>query len=139
MVNTRVYVLPSALTTELRLRCRLYSSSWTRPHQVTVPTRCTDMSRSAVRFPVAESLFQDSSVQPYIHNCEVTVLDRQHVHRFRVFFKRHRYLPWNPSLSDCNHIFRGDVVVMRVGKGPLQAVVNMRARDSEVADYMISL
>ncbi|KAF8135411.1 hypothetical protein EV363DRAFT_1159366 [Boletus edulis] len=97
------------------------------------------MSRSAVRFPVAESLFQDSSVQPYIHNCEVTVLDGQHVHRFRVFFKRHRHLPWNPSLSDCNHIFRGDVVVMRVGKGPLQAVVNMRARDSEVADYMISL
>lgn len=90
-----------------------------------------------MRFPVAESLFQDSLVQPYIHNCEVTVLEGRHVHRFRVFFKRHCYLPSNPLLSNRDRVFRGDAVVMRVGAGSQRAVVNMRSRDSVVADYMI--
>ncbi|KAH0827356.1 hypothetical protein J3R83DRAFT_3994 [Lanmaoa asiatica] len=89
------------------------------------------------RFPVAESLFQDSLVQPYVHNCEVTILEGRHIHRFHVFFKHHSYLSLNLLLSDGDRVFCGDAVIMRVGARFQQAVVNMCSRDSAVVDYMI--
>ena len=98
-----------------------------------------DISRTAYRFPVAESLFQDSLIQPYIHNREVSVLDGQHIHHFRIFFKRHCYLPSDPLLSNGDQVFRGDVVVMKVRAGLQQEVINMRSWDSALADYMIVL
>lgn len=123
-------------TTELQLRCRLYSCQ-SRARLATVPTRCTDSSRVAARFPVAKSLFQHSSVQPYIHNCDVTLVEGCHIHHFCVFFKRHCYLPENLLLSSADRIFCEDAVVMRIGAGHQRAVVNMRSRDSIMADYMM--
>ncbi|KAI6098786.1 hypothetical protein EDD16DRAFT_1498195 [Pisolithus croceorrhizus] len=42
-----------------------------------MPTRCADSSQTvtASRFPIAESLFQEPCLQPYIHNCEVTIVE----------------------------------------------------------------
>ena len=100
-------------------------------------TRCTDMSRDAERFPVPESLLQDFCLQPYIHNCEVSVVEGRHTYRFRVFFKRHCHLHLNPLLSGDISAFRGDAVVMRIGVGSRQAVVNMRSRDAAIADYVM--
>ena len=122
---------------ELHLKCRLYSSSWPQPHQVTMLTRCTNVSRMARRFPVAESLLQDFCLQPYIHNCAVSVVEGQQTYQFCVFFKRHCRLRQNLLLSGDDSGFRGNAVVMRVGVGPLQAVVNMRSRDAAITDYMM--
>ncbi|KAI6096405.1 hypothetical protein F5141DRAFT_964374, partial [Pisolithus sp. B1] len=118
------------------LKCRLYSSAWSRPRQVTMPTRCADSSQmvTASRFPNAESLFQEPCLQPYIHNCEVTIVEGRHTYRFHVFFKRHCRLRPNPLLSRDDNEFRGDAVVMRVGT---RSVVNMRPRDAALADYMM--
>ncbi|KAG1776431.1 hypothetical protein EV702DRAFT_971446, partial [Suillus placidus] len=97
------------------LRCRLYSTLWTKPHQVTMLTRCSGHSRTAQRFPVPESLFEEATVQPYIHNCFVTVHEGRHVYQFCIFFKRHLRLRANVLLSRDDHKFRGDAVVMRIG------------------------
>ncbi|KAI6143394.1 hypothetical protein BKA82DRAFT_3921248, partial [Pisolithus tinctorius] len=86
------------------------------------------------RFPIAESLFQESCLQPYIHNCEVTIVEGWHTHRFCVFFKQHCHLRLNPLLSSDDSKFQGDAVVMRVGA---RSVVNMRPRDAALADYMM--
>jgi len=99
-----------------------------------MPTRCASASRSANRFPVTESLLQDFRLQPYIHNCEVSVIEGRHTYKFSVFFKRHCRLHLNPLLGGDVTDFHGDAVVMRVGIG---AMVNMRSRDTGIADYMM--
>ncbi|KAG1825157.1 hypothetical protein EV424DRAFT_1301441, partial [Suillus variegatus] len=93
------------------LQCRLYSASWTRPHQVTMLTRCSGRSRAAQRFPVLESLLEEAAVQPYVHNCFVNVCEGRHIHRFCIFFKRHLRLRANVLLSTGGRKFRGDAVV----------------------------
>ncbi|KAF9233012.1 hypothetical protein BU15DRAFT_7429, partial [Melanogaster broomeanus] len=93
------------------LKCRLYSSAWPRPRQVIMPTRCANTSRLANRFPIAESLLQDFRLQPYIHNCEVSVIEGRHTYKFSVFFKRHCRLHSNTLLGGDVADFHGDVVV----------------------------
>ncbi|KAG1774928.1 hypothetical protein EV702DRAFT_973921 [Suillus placidus] len=135
MVNSRTYILPTSSTPELHLRCRLYSKLWTKPRQVTMLTWCSGHSRTAQRFPVPESLFEEATVQPYIHNCFVTVHEGRHVYQFCIFFKRHLRLRANVLLSRDDHKFRGDAVVMRIGVN--NTSVNMRGRDNALADFLI--
>ena len=122
---------------QLHLKCRLYSSAWHQPRQVTMLTRCTDMSRDGERFPVAESRLQDFCLQPYIHNCEVSVVEGRPTYHFRVFFKHHCHLHPNPLLSADDSAFHGDAVVMRIGVGSRRAVVNMQSWDAGIADYVM--
>ncbi|KAG1896159.1 uncharacterized protein F5891DRAFT_959110, partial [Suillus fuscotomentosus] len=123
-------------TTELHLRCRLYSSSWSKPRQVTMLTRCSDRLHSGKHFPVPESLLDCATVQPYVHNCLVTLHEGRHIYQFCVFFKWHCHLRTNPLLSSIDHIFRGDAVVMRIGASA-GSVVNMRGRDNSLADFIM--
>jgi len=102
-----------------------------------MPTRCTGSSRSAQRFPVPEGLLQDARLQPYVHDCQITVHEGRHTYRFCIFFKRHCRLQPNPLLSAVGSQFRGDAVVMRLGGA--SSVINMRGRDVAVADYMMLL
>lgn len=151
MVNSRTYILPSASVSphrflpivtykrlqspEFRLRCRLYSTSCHRPRQVEMLTRCADASHGSPHFPMAEALLQEAALQPYIHNCQVTVVEGRHTYQYCVFFKRHCRLPANRLLNNI-HEFRGDVAIMRIGAQT--RVVNMRGRDSVIADDIIT-
>ncbi|KAG1850425.1 hypothetical protein F4604DRAFT_1592876, partial [Suillus subluteus] len=87
------------------LWCRLYSSSWRKHHQVTMLTRCSDCSCSGKHFPVPESLLDCAMVQPYVHNCLVTLHEGRHVYQFCILFKWHCCLRTNPLLSSIDHIF----------------------------------
>ncbi|KAI6023615.1 hypothetical protein BKA83DRAFT_4262000 [Pisolithus microcarpus] len=135
MVNSRTYILPSCSDSgafqslELRLWCRLYSTSCSKPRQAEMLTRCAAISYGSPRFPVAEALLQEVALQPYIHNCQVTVHEGRHTYNYCVFFKRHCRLQVNALLRD--------VVVMRIGTQTCR-VVNMRARDSVIADYIVT-
>ncbi|KAG1843967.1 hypothetical protein F4604DRAFT_1596467 [Suillus subluteus] len=152
MVNTRTYILPtcsvsyrlyltplylpSNQTPELHLWCRLYSALWTRPHQVTMLTCCSGRSCTAQCFPIPESLLQEATMQPYVHNCFMNVCEGRHIYRFCIFFKRHLRLRANVLLRSGDHKFQGDPVVMRVGVNH-PSVVNMQARDNALADFII--
>ncbi|KAI6031057.1 hypothetical protein BKA83DRAFT_4035378, partial [Pisolithus microcarpus] len=118
------------------LRCRLYLRSCRRPRQVEMLTRCAGTDYGSPHFPIAESLLQDAPLQPYIHDCEVIVREGQHTYYYCVFFKRHCRLQTNALLSSMGSKFRGDVVVMRIGTRT-RSVVNMRARDVVITDYII--
>ncbi|KAG1867696.1 hypothetical protein F4604DRAFT_1584968, partial [Suillus subluteus] len=87
------------------LRCRLYSTSWTRPRQVTMLMWFSGHSRTAQRFPVPESLFEEATMQPYVHNCFVTVREGRHIYQFCIFFKWHLHLRANVLLSRGDHKF----------------------------------
>ncbi|KAG2068681.1 hypothetical protein BDR04DRAFT_1119649 [Suillus decipiens] len=99
-----------------RLSQRLYFSSWGKPHQVAIG-KC---------FPVPESLLDCATVQPYMHNCLVTLHEGRH----------HCHLRANLLLSSINHVFQGDAVVMRIGSGA-GSVVNMQSRDNSLADFIM--
>ncbi|KAG1786742.1 uncharacterized protein HD556DRAFT_1247896, partial [Suillus plorans] len=88
------------------------------------------------RFPVPESLLDSATMQPYVHNCFVTLHEGRHTYQFCVCFKRHCRLRANPILSSIDHIFRGDAVVMRSGTSA-GSVVNMRARDNLLTDFVM--
>jgi hypothetical protein len=81
----------------------------------------------------------DGAIQPHIHDCIVNVQEGQHTYRYRVFFKRHRRLRfnWSLPLRAGRDTLRGDIVVMRMGTLHPRPVINMRARDSAISDYMI--
>jgi hypothetical protein len=81
----------------------------------------------------------DGAIQPHIHDCIVNVQEGQHTYRYRVFFKRHRRLRFNQSspLRAGRNTLRGDIVVMRMGTLHPRPVINMRARDSAISDFMI--
>jgi hypothetical protein len=101
---------------------------------VLVPVRCADSTRNANRYPYVESLFEDPVIQPYIHNCVVKLHDGSHNYHFMVFFKRHRRLRTNRTIT--GGVLRGDVVVMRIAARNDHSVVNMRERDTIVADWV---
>jgi hypothetical protein len=122
----------------MNIQSRLYSSFRIKPVLVRVPTRCICPARQGgPRFPFAESVLSDGKIQPRVHDCIVQVREEGQVHCFRVFFKRHRRLPVNRSLSLATP-FRGDIVIMRVGALDKLSVVNMRGRDTVVSDYMVN-
>ncbi|TDL13400.1 hypothetical protein BD410DRAFT_735453, partial [Rickenella mellea] len=115
---------------------RLYSSKATRPGPANIAVRCTDGTRKGLQYANVESMLDGAVLQPYIHDCVVTVHELGVKHRFAVYFKRHIRLPINTSING-NGAFRGDVVVMRVSAANTQSVVNLRGRDASLADWML--
>ena len=119
-------------TAECVIRGRLYSAVRSKPLQVGIPTRSSaKVGRHPRRFPVAESVLDGAKTQPHVHNCTVKVSDGRDTYVFRVFFKRHVYLPINmavPVLQPHSRELRGDVAVMRVAADG-DGVVNMRGLD----------
>lgn len=124
----------------MRIRARLYSSTKARLAQVAVPTRCAFAPREAGPcFPYAESILGDAKIQPYIHDCMVTIREGTSTYRFRVFFKRHCRLRKNRSFPSVRGTIPvcSDILVMRVAAINTSSVVNMRDRDTILADYII--
>jgi hypothetical protein len=80
----------------------------------------------------------DATLQPHVHNCTVTVLDGMQSFVYKVYFKRHKYLPLNRSIpvhgDHCR--LRGDIVVMRAAARG-DGVVSMRGCDAQVSDWLI--
>ncbi|THH19567.1 hypothetical protein EUX98_g8746 [Antrodiella citrinella] len=133
MVNTRIYTRPDGNAQNVYINGRLYAAEQPRPRNVGVPTRCTP----SLRYPCPESVLDGSRLQPYVHDCTARVKDGRHVYDFVVFFKNHRYLPLSTSLrSLTNAAVRGDIVIMRLGTHG--RVVNLRQRDSALADFVIT-
>jgi hypothetical protein len=123
-------------TYEVKLRGRLYPVLRARPYLVPISTRCSPVPKQE-RYPFAESVLTSSVLQPYVHDIKVTIDERGHRYCYRVFFKRHCRLLKSLSLFnlDNDSDFCGDAVVMRVGcRGNF---VNMRERDTTMADYLI--
>jgi hypothetical protein len=120
----------------VKLRGRIYPTHQDRPSGVSISTRCSSHP-TRERYPFAESLFNEATLQPYIHDIKVEVVERGNRYLYQVFVKRHCRLLRSLSLFhlDNDSNFRGDAVVMRIGcRGN---VVNMRGRDTILADYLI--
>ncbi|KAF8880603.1 hypothetical protein CPB84DRAFT_1646025, partial [Gymnopilus junonius] len=70
------------------------------------------------RYAFAENVLGFQQLQPFVHNCLVTIKEGRHFYKFMVFFKWHHLLPPNPCLQNLMMgvpVLRSDVVVMSVG------------------------
>jgi hypothetical protein len=122
---------------ELKLRCRWYSVMKSKPCQITLSARCASRARNANRYPYAESIFGDAVTQPYVHNCIAEVHEGTATHRYMIFFKRHRRLQINRTITPAAAAFRGDAIVMRIAANNTSLVVNMRERDTIISDWVM--
>ncbi|KAG1836842.1 hypothetical protein F4604DRAFT_1602219 [Suillus subluteus] len=131
MVNTRTYILPTCFVSYRLYLTPLYLPSNQTPE---LHLQLDQTPSGHYCFPVPESLLQEVTMQPYVHNCFMNVCEGRHI--FCIFFKRHLRLRANVLLSSGDHKFRGNTVVMWVGVNH-PSVVNMRARDNALADFII--
>ena len=95
-----------------------------------VSTRRSSIRERKELYPFPENHMDKNTIQPYIHNCIITVHERQNSYQYMVFFKRHCHLRPNNSLHKLRGrrpILNGDVIVMRIGS--TSSYVNMRDRD----------
>jgi hypothetical protein len=78
-------------------------------------------------------------MQPYIHDCVVTVQEGSQLNTFWVFCKNHVKLLTNKiAIEKGRHVlWHGDIIVMRAGKKRPTSVVNMRGRDARLADFTV--
>ncbi|KAF9523952.1 hypothetical protein CPB83DRAFT_774687, partial [Crepidotus variabilis] len=105
---------------------------------ISVDTREMRKQMPHTRCALPESFFADSAIQPYIHNCIVTVHYRRRINRFMIFFKQHLKLQQNIAIQQLlgrPPVLRGDAVVMRVGK--VHPYVHMRGRDGRLMDRIL--
>ncbi|KAJ6623318.1 hypothetical protein B0H10DRAFT_1944037 [Mycena sp. CBHHK59/15] len=77
-------------------------------------------------------------IQPYVHDVSVMVMHQPDgrcdccvTSVFRVFYKHHVNLPHNARLN-----VQDDVAIMRVASKNKQSMVNMRASDRELCDFI---
>ena len=74
---------------------------------------------------------EGATTQSYIHDCLICMGDRHAGHVFRIFFKRHHFLPHSSCLDVC-----GNILVMWAGKRNANTVINMHSHDTVVADFV---
>jgi hypothetical protein len=55
---------------------------------------------------MAEILLQEAALQPYIHDCQITIYEGRHTYQYCVFFKRHCCRHTNTLLSGADNDFR---------------------------------
>ncbi|KAF5325267.1 hypothetical protein D9619_009981 [Psilocybe cf. subviscida] len=154
MPSTRGSIsLPSAKDSHVLLRARLYSSHYsgalTRPvpTQVVANTKRTERPSTSVmrldhyperrmmRYPLVEALFKDRKIQPFIHDTRIRFVERGRSHSYIIFCQNHIRLPLNHNLENS---WRGDILVMRLGKGKLAGeVINLQAGDINRVDKVI--
>lgn len=111
------------------LRARVYPGGqgpvW-RPIPTQVPPkRRSPGNKNFHRYPWVESLFENRTLQPFIHDTLITLHENGHDHHFHLFCQNHRRLPANQALDGR---WRGEIIVMRVGTNGV--VVNTRAADA---------
>jgi len=115
---------------EVQLTARLYSVRSRSARTIKVVTRSSGTC-GAPRYPYVEAAM-NPALQSYVHDILVSCTDNRRKHRFRVFFKRHSSLPVNPNFN-----IQGDIVIMRVAVNNSDSVVNLRSRDTRLADRLL--
>ena len=89
------------------------------------------------RYLLAADQLSEPRMQPYVHDSIVTTCHRGKKYVFRIFYKRHKFLPVNQALQQLAGVeMEGDVLVVAVGKKVgirnIQSNLEMRAAERAV-------
>ena len=116
------------------LRARVYRTFDNHPQFTKVVTQSTSASHYAFLHGVLRG-----RIQPFIHTCNVTVIDKHGGHHnFSFVFKNHCDLPINQCVEALcpNTHWKGDIAILRIAVG-FDGVVGMRAGDHKLADFAL--
>ncbi|PPQ75763.1 hypothetical protein CVT26_000703 [Gymnopilus dilepis] len=132
-----VYALACALNlndTYPRVQAIVYRASGAFPRCVKVVAQDNGVRRFAFVEGVLRGRFQ-----PRVHGAEITIVDRKgRQHTFFFFFKNHRRLPLNQTISRLcqGATWRGDAAMFRVSVSGTR-LINLRSRDRALTDYAV--
>ena len=109
------------------------------PCYVSVVTRQICPFSVHSRLPFPENHLGQVQLQPYIHNCMVTLREGCHKHHFMLFFKRHCRLLENRCLKTMIQgaatTIQGDIIIMRMGSKA--SYVNLCTGDAKRTDWLM--
>nr|GAT50326.1 predicted protein [Mycena chlorophos] len=114
------------------IQARAYLVSQATPKRISIDTKVDNIP---ARYALVEPAFgDDSNFQSYIHDFRVQLDHGRNRDLFQIFMKRHVRLQPNGNVAD---VF-GDLIVMRVSSQDETAVVNARAGDERMMDFVIA-
>lgn len=127
-------------TTVKGIRARLYPANSALPQTVCAYYRA-NLPQTSDRFVLASDLLSNPQLQSYIHDLTVTIRHRRILYKFRVFFKRHSYLPVNRSIQGLGGgRMEGDVLLVACGTNVsvrnLKSGVETRAADIAIKRHV---
>ncbi|KAJ3736234.1 hypothetical protein DFJ43DRAFT_990276, partial [Lentinula guzmanii] len=103
-------------------RANEITSRWVQVHYAEAPR-----SPQHNRYVMASTNLMGARLQPYIHDCVVKIGHRRRQFTFRIFYKRHKFLPVNQAIQALAGVaIEGDVLIVACGKKV--AVRNMQNR-----------
>ena len=113
---------------------RFYGALEKKSRPIVVTTRCDGHNR----YPFAESVLNHLSIQPRVHECRVTIFDRNRPHQYIVFYRVDPKLPLNRAAAAIcrEYPLQGDVVVMRLDRSG-EHVVGMRQGDAVMSNTVV--
>ncbi|OCH84648.1 hypothetical protein OBBRIDRAFT_741238 [Obba rivulosa] len=136
MVNSRTYIAPGRRmsTTYRQVTSRFYGAEEPKSKPLTLLARCD----GDCHYPLIESVLDDMRIQPYVHNSFIRVLHNNQIYTYLVFYRIHRRLPINRTVSLVAHScsVRGNVVVIRTDRDG--RVIGMRHGDAVVFDEIVN-
>lgn len=118
----------------LFLRARVYRTFDNYPKF----TRIVTQSTGSRRYTFLQGVLR-GGIQPFIHTCNVKVIDKRGCHHsFCFVFKNHRNLHINYAIKSLcpDTPWRGDIVILRTAV-KFDGVVNMRTGDHDLSDFAL--
>ena len=100
-----------------------------------VGTRRSSIQERKKIYPFPENHIDKNAIQPYVHNCIVTIYENKILYRYMTFYDHLRPNNSLYKLRGGRSILKGDVIVMRVGS--TSSYVNMCNRDTILADWFM--
>ncbi|KAK7059492.1 hypothetical protein R3P38DRAFT_2477543, partial [Favolaschia claudopus] len=85
------------------------------------------------QYACVEAVMSGAALQPKIHDCLVLLKHGSQHSKFRVLYKRHKFLPFNGTAQNIN----ADVVIMRVSVCNPDHLVNLRSSDYSLVKFVL--
>jgi len=72
-----------------------------------------------------------------VHHFEVVVIEGRQRHPFQISCKSPIFLRRNKAIAKIGGLWRGDIVVLRIGKRDPKWPVDMRGKDAQRVNYAV--
>ncbi|KAE9382938.1 hypothetical protein BT96DRAFT_1009845 [Gymnopus androsaceus JB14] len=116
MGMNQIPLLPSRTMVARSVRARIYRTCQPSGEPTQVFYREDPHQPQRGRYLLAADQLSDPRMQPYVHDSIVTIFYRGKKYVFRVFYKRHKFLPINQALQNlAGVLMEGDVLVVAMG------------------------
>ncbi|KAF8147654.1 hypothetical protein K438DRAFT_1989563 [Mycena galopus ATCC 62051] len=134
MPDKRSSFIVSTKSPQKSLRSRHYPTFRPSARFVALKVSLSSRRRDALCRPVIESLHLDTKVNPHLHDFDVKLEHGHKTSYFRIFLKRGKRIAANQHTIG----LVGEIVIMRLSASDGTTLINSRATDGPVMDFVLS-